>query len=168
MTPRTRINDRIRVSPLRVVGPDGEQMGILEKDEALAMAQEQDLDLVEVSPTASPPVCKIMDYGKFKYEQSKKEKEGKKKQHVIHVKEIRLRPKIEKHDFQFKLKNVEKFLNEGNKVKITLIFRGRELAHKDRGYKLMKQVEEYLVDIGKPESPVREEGRTLVALYSQK
>lgn len=141
---------------------------MIDTEEAIGMAADVGLDLVEISPNAAPPVCKIMDYGKFKYEQSKREKDSKKKQHVIHVKEIRLRPRIDKHDFEFKLKNAIKFLEEGNKVKVSLIFRGREMAHRELGYEVMQEVEEYLVDVGKPESPVRAEGRTLVAFYSKK
>jgi translation initiation factor IF-3 len=164
----TRINDRIRVPQVRVIDADGSQVGVITRDEALEKARMRDLDLVEVSPNAHPPVCKIMDYGKYKYEQSKREKDSKKKQHVIQVKEIRLRPRIDKHDFEFKLKNAIKFLDEGNKVKVTLLFRGREMAHRDLGYEVMKEVEEYLDDIGKPEAPVRAEGRTLVSYYHKK
>ena len=164
----TRINDRIRVPQVRVIDADGSQVGVITRDEALEKARMRDLDLVEVSPNAHPPVCKIMDYGKYKYEQSKREKDSKKKQHVIQVKEIRLRPRIDKHDFEFKLKNAIKFLDEGNKVKVTLLFRGREMAHRDLGYEVMKEGEEYLDDIGKPEAPVRAEGRTLVSYYHKK
>jgi translation initiation factor IF-3 len=126
---RARINDLIDCKEVRVIGADGEPVGVITTAEALAMADEVGLDLVEVSPTAEPPVCRIMDYGKYRYEQSKKQAEAKKKQTVVEVKEIKLRPKTEKHDLDFKMKNIRKFLAQGNKVKVTLRFRGREIVY---------------------------------------
>src|SRR5450432_4214843 len=124
-----RTNDRIRAREIRVIGDEGEQIGILTPFDALKLAREKNLDLVEVSPTAVPPVCRIMDYGKFKYQQSKKLQEAKKKQVHVLLKEVRLRPKIDSHDLEFKINNVKRFLEEGNKAKITLVFRGREITH---------------------------------------
>jgi translation initiation factor IF-3 len=128
---------------------------------ALSLAEQDGLDLVEVAPDAKPPVCKLMDYGKFKYEISKKEKDSKKKQHVIVVKEIRLRPRTEDHDFEFKVKHARKFLEQKNKVKFTVMFRGREMAYKEFGEKLLDRVRENLEDIAKPEAESRFEGRSL-------
>ena len=127
------INDEIREKELRVIGSDGEQLGVISSAEAKRLAEEKDLDLVMISPNAAPPVCKIMDFGKFVYEQSKKEKEAKKKQKVLEVKEIRVTPNIEEHDFGFKSKNARKFLQDGNKVKITVRFRGREVNNSKAG-----------------------------------
>ena len=129
------MNEQIRLPEIRVIDAEGKQLGILQTPEALKMAEEQGLDLVEIAPTSRPPVCKIMDFGKFKYEQSKKARESRKKQHTTHLKEIKIRPKIEEHDLQFKLRNAEKFLTEKDKVKITVIFRGREMEHMDMGTK---------------------------------
>ncbi len=128
-----RINKDIRVREVRLIDSEGEQRGVIATMEALEMAQNADLDLVEVSPKAVPPVCKILDYGKYKFEQEKRLKESKKKQKLVKMKEIRMQPKIEKHDLQFKTKHVQEFLEEGNKVKVTIRFRGRELAHTELG-----------------------------------
>jgi translation initiation factor IF-3 len=146
---------------VRVIGSDGNQLGVVSVPQALKLAEEEGLDLVEVAPDAKPPVCKLMDYGKFKYEISKKEKDSKKKQHVIVVKEIRLRPRTEDHDFEFKVRHARKFLEQKNKVKFTVMFRGREMAYKEFGEKLLERVQESLEDIAKPESEARFEGRTL-------
>ncbi|MBI4211470.1 MAG: translation initiation factor IF-3 [Deltaproteobacteria bacterium] len=135
-----RVNRRIRIPEIRLIGPDGEQLGCFATSEALKRAEELGYDLVEIAPTAKPPVCKIMDYGKFKYEQSKKEHEARKHQVVIKTKEIKLRPATDEHDFQTKLRHVKEFLEEGDKVKITLQFRGREMAHKDIGEAVLKRV----------------------------
>jgi len=132
------------------------------------MARDQGLDLVEVAPDASPPVCKVMDYGKFKYKQSKKEKVTKKKQHVISIKEIRLRPKIEDHDFNFKVDHARKFLEKGNKVKATVLFRGRELAHKEFAFKLLQRVSEELEDLAKIEKKAEMEGRMMTMVLVRK
>lgn len=134
----------------------------------MEIAEKDDLDLVEVSPNSNPPVCKIMDYGKFKYEQSKKEKIVRKRQQIIHVKEIRLRPKIEAHDFDFKVKHARRFLEDGDKVKVTVFFRGREMTHLEFGRKLLKRVEEELSDISKIEKPGHMEGRNMVLLLTKK
>ena len=132
-----RINEQIRVPEVRLISADGAQLGVMTIKEALALATEAHLDLVEVAPQAAPPVCRIMDYGKFKYEQSKKLQEARRKATTIQVKEIKVRPKIEEHDMNFKLKNTRRFLGEGDKVKISVIFRGREIAHTDRGFRLL-------------------------------
>jgi len=158
------VNDRIRIPTVRVIGPDGEQVGILGIREALAYAQERSLDLVEVSPTARPPVCRVMDFGKFKYEQNKKQQKARRKQHVQHLKEIKLRPKIEDHDYDFKVNNGRKFLGAHDKVKFTVTFRGRELAHTESGHRLMERVVKDLEDVGQVEIPARMEGRSLVLL----
>jgi translation initiation factor IF-3 len=149
------------VPQVRVIGDDGEQIGILATREALTMAQEKGLDLVEVSPTARPPVCRIMDYGKFKYEQSKRERVARKKQHVVHLKEVKLRPKIEAHDYQTKLQHARDFLEEKNKVKFTVTFRGREVAHPQIGHRLLERAIADLADVASAESVVRAEGRML-------
>ena len=167
-TQAPRINRRIRIPQVRVVDGDGGQLGILPTSEALALAEERGLDLVEVSPKARPPVCKIMDYGKYMYEQSKKAKEAKKRQHVTHVKEVKMRPKIEPHDYDFKMRHARQFLEAGDKVKCTVIFRGRELAHKDRGVVLMKKLAEDLEDIAIVEVSLRSEGRSMVMVVSPK
>jgi translation initiation factor IF-3 len=132
------------------------------------MAQEKGLDLVEVSPTARPPVCRIMDYGKFKYEQSKRERKAKKKQHVVHLKEVKLRPKIDDHDYDFKLQHARQFLLERDKVKFTVTFRGREMAHQEQGHAMLQRVIADLADVAGPESIPRSEGRTLVMIMLPK
>lgn len=137
-------------------------MGI---SEALDIAKKEELDLVEISPNAKPPVCKIMDFGKFKYELSKKEKDSKRRQHIIHVKEIRFRPKTEKHDFNFKIRNARKFIEQGNKLKTTVIFKGREIVYQDFGMNVLKEIEKELSDIAKIESPVKKEGRNLIVYF---
>ncbi len=153
---------------VRVIAEDGTQLGILPVREALALAQEKSLDLVEVSPTARPPVCRIMDYGKFKYEQSKRERTARKKQHVQQLKEVKLRPKIDDHDFDFKIQHARDFLAARDKVKVTLTFRGREMAHPELGHQMMQRVIADLADVGSPESIPRSEGRTLVMVVMPK
>jgi translation initiation factor IF-3 len=159
-----RVNDRIRIPSVRVIGPDGEQVGILSIREALAYAQERSLDLVEVSPTAKPPVCRVMDFGKFKYEQNKKQQKARRKQHVTHLKEVKLRPKIEEHDYAFKVNNGRRFLELHDKVKFTVTFRGRELAHPEAGYRLLQKVVKDLEGVGQVENQPRMEGRSIVLL----
>lgn len=154
-----RINNRIRVREVRVVGEAGEQLGVLSTPDALKRAEEAGLDLVEVAPTAVPPVCRIMDYSKYKYEQEKREKEARKKQKIVHIKEIRLGPKIGEHDYQFKLKNLTEFLKRGDKVKITMMFRGREMAHVDLGRKILDRLSSDISQIGEVEEPPKQEGR---------
>ena len=159
-----RINERIGVREVRVVTDDGEQLGVLPTRDALAKARELGLDLVEVAPTSRPPVCRIMDYGRYKYEQSKKTKQARKKQHQVKVKEIKMRPKIETHDYEFKKKHIIEFLEEGEKVKVTLQFRGREMAHTDLGRKILDRLAKELVDLAKVESAPRQEGRIMVMM----
>ncbi|MEE4312479.1 MAG: translation initiation factor IF-3 [candidate division KSB1 bacterium] len=163
-----RVNDQIRSPKVRVVGADGEQEGILDVQKAIQMAEEAGLDLVEVAPNTDPPVCKIMDFGKYKYEMSKKEKLVKKKQHVIHVKEIRMRPGIEDHDYDFKIKNARKFIEQGNKVKFNIMFRGRELAHQEFGQQLIDRIIEEMEDIGKADNVPKLEGRNMVLFIVKK
>ena len=139
-------------------------MGILGIREALAYAQERQLDLVEVSPTARPPVCRVMDFGKYKYEQNKKQQKARKKQHVTHLKEVKLRPKIEEHDYAFKVNHGRRFLELHDKVKFTVTFRGREMAHTDAGFRLLEKVIKDLEEVGQVENPARLEGRNLVLL----
>jgi translation initiation factor IF-3 len=136
--------------------------------DALAMAAEAHLDLVEVAPQANPPVCRIMDYGKFKYQQSKKQQEARRRQTTIQVKEVKVRPKIEEHDMAFKLKHVRRFLADRDKVKVTMIFRGREMAHQDRGYAILRQMAEALADAGVVEQEPKHEGRTLFMIIAPK
>jgi translation initiation factor IF-3 len=161
-----RVNREIRAREVRVIDPEGRQLGVLPVVEALRAAAIADLDLVEVSPKSEPPVCRIMDYGKFKYQQSKKAHDAKKKQAVIHLKEVKLRSKTEEHDLQFKLRHVERFLKEGNKTKITIIFRGREIAHADLGKQMMERVVEQTKEWGKIEQPAKFEGRNYVMILA--
>jgi translation initiation factor IF-3 len=155
----TRINDRIRAREIRVIGSDGEQLGVMTPEDALRRAQEEGLDLVEVAPGSQPPVCRIMDYGRYKYEQKKKA--NKAKSHSAALKEVKVRPRTDEHDLGFKLRNARKFLMEGDKVKITLMFRGREMVHRRIGYEQLEIVKERLKDIAKTENPPRMEGRFL-------
>ncbi len=161
-----RINREIRADRLRVITEDGEQLGILTFREALAKAEEMGLDLVEIAPTAKPPVAKIIDYGKLRYMQAKKEKEGKKAQVVIKVKEIKLKPNIDIHDFQTKMKHAREFLSKGNKVRLTIMFRGREMLHLDLGQKVVKQFCDELADIAIVEAPPKLMGRTMSTTLS--
>lgn len=155
------MNFRIRVKEVRVIGENGDPLGVMNIQDALHRAQEAGFDLVEVAPTATPPVCRIMDYSKYKYEQEKKEKEAHKKQKVIHVKELRFGPKIGEHDYQFKLRNLEEFLKRGDKVKVTMMFRGREMAHIDLGRKVLDRLSSDISQIGEIEESPRLEGRFL-------
>jgi len=157
----TRINDRIRAREIRVIGADGEPIGVMTPEDALQRAIEEGLDLVEVAPNAQPPVCRIMDYGRYKYEQKKKANKGKAKSHSASLKEVKLRPRTDEHDLGFKLRNARKFLMEGDKVKVTLMFRGREMVHRHLGYEQLDVVKERLADIAKVENPPRMEGRFL-------
>jgi translation initiation factor IF-3 len=159
-----RVNERIRISPVRLIDQDGEQVGIVGTDEARDIAAEAGLDLVEVAPNSRPPVCRIMDYGKYKYEQARKAKEAKKKQHTITVKEIKLRPKIEEHDYGFKMRHARRFLDDGDKVKFTLRFRGREMTHPELGERVLEKIKEDLGETIVVESDIRREGRTMTML----
>jgi translation initiation factor IF-3 len=161
-----RINQHIRVPEIRVIDVDGEQLGIMTSEEALNIARDKGLDLVEVAPTAQPPVCRIIDYGKYLYDEKKKAQEAKKKQKVIVVKEIKLRPKIEEHDYQVKKRRVDQFLQEGNKVKVTVRFRGREIVHPEMAQKILSRLATEVVNWGKIERAPTMEGRTMVMLLS--
>lgn len=163
-----RINENIRVREVRLVSDDGEQMGIVNIREALGIARERGFDLVEVAPSAQPPVCRLMDYGKYKFEQNKREKEARKKQKVIAVKEVKMRPNIEEHDFQVKARNARRFLSGGDKVKLTIMFRGREITHPELGEKLSLKFVEELTDISSVEKPPKVEGRNMVTFLIPK
>ncbi|WP_082824212.1 translation initiation factor IF-3 [Crenobacter luteus] len=163
-----RINGEITAREIRLIGAEGEQLGIVSFREAIALAEEKDVDLVEISPTAQPPVCKLMDYGKFKYEQSKKRHEAKQKQKQIQIKEIKFRPGTDDGDYNVKLRNLIRFLTEGDKAKVTLRFRGREMAHQDIGLQLLKRVEADLAEVGTVEQFPRLEGRQMVMMIAPK
>ncbi|MEA2102325.1 MAG: translation initiation factor IF-3 [Thermodesulfobacteriota bacterium] len=164
---KIRVNDRIVTSSVRVIAPDGEQLGIMTVPVAIERARDDyGMDLVEVAPKARPPVCRIMEYGKYKYEKSKRDHLAKKKQKVIVVKEIKFRPKTDEHDYQFKLKHIIKFLKADNKVKVVIFFRGREVVHKDKGYAILKRVREEVADIGTADNEPKFEGRTMIMMMS--
>ena len=165
---RTRVNRMIRISPVRVISDTGEQLGVLPIDEALAAAEERGLDLVEVAPTARPPVVKIMDYGKFKFEEAKAARAAKKKQHVIDIKEVKFRPSIDGHDFDFKIRHMREFIGAGNKVKVTMMFRGRQMARLDLGKAVLDRVAAALADIGKIEFDARLEGKNMTMVIAPK
>jgi translation initiation factor IF-3 len=161
-----RVNRQIRISPVRVISPEGEQLGILPIERAQEIAEEQGLDLVEVAPLARPPVCRIMDYGKFKYEEQRQQREARKKQHHVQIKEVKMRPGIEDHDYDFKLRHARRFLEEGNKVKLTMMFRGRQMAHPEFGRQVLDRVSQALQDISKVESHPMMEGRSMVMMIA--
>ena len=161
-----RINGAIRSPQVRCIDPDGNQLGILDTREAIAKAEDFGLDLVEVQPNAEPPVCKILDYGKFKYEAQKRANEARKKQKTIDVKEIKFRPNIDEHDYQVKMRNVTKFLNGGDKVKVTLRFRGREMAHQELGANVLARVREETEELAKVEAMPKMEGRQMVMVLA--
>ena len=163
-----RVNDDIRAREIRLVGEDGEQLGIMSPREAMRIAEESGLDLVEVAPAAKPPVCKIMDVGRYKYEQSKREREARKRQHVISVKEVKLRPNIEDNDFQTKTRNAIRFLEDGDKVKVTIMFRGREMSHLDLGRELLDRVAEVVKELGNVERSAKLEGRNMSMIITPK
>ncbi|MFZ5790080.1 MAG: translation initiation factor IF-3 [Pseudomonadota bacterium] len=163
-----RINYQINVPTVRLVKEDGSMVGIVPIREALMMAEEAGLDLVEISPNATPPVCKILDFGKFKYEQQKKLAEARKKQKVIEVKEIKLRPGIDEHDYQVKMRSVLRFLEEGDKVKVTMRFRGREMVHQELGLKVLERVRNELDALAKVEQMPRLEGRQMIMVMAPK
>ena len=162
------INEEIRAEKVRVIAADGSQLGILSLKDALSSAHEAGLDLVEMSPNAEPPVCKIMDYGKFLYEKTKKEKESKKKRTTVELKEIKFSCRIDKHDFDTKLNHAKRFLGDGNKVKITIVFSGREMNHTDRGYDLMANIKEELVGVGGADKAPSLDGRYMTLVISPK
>ena len=161
-----RRNEQIRSREVRVIGAAGEQLGVLSRLEAISIAREQGYDLVEVAATADPPVCRIMDYGKYKYEQQKKKQDAKKRQTVVQIKEIKLRPKTDEHDFETKLKHIKRFLEDGDRVKVTIFFRGREIVHKDRGVAVIDRVIEETKELARVDQEPRPEGRTLQMLLA--
>ncbi|MEM6487309.1 MAG: translation initiation factor IF-3 [Pseudomonadota bacterium] len=161
-----RVNRQIRVPQIRLIDENGDNVGVVRPEEGVSMAEEAGLDLVEISPNASPPVCKIMDFGKFKYETQKKAAEAKKKQRIIEIKEVKFRPEIDKHDYDVKMRSVNKFLGEGDKVKVTLRFRGREMAHQERGRALLERVATDVEGIGKIEAMPKLEGRQMIMVIA--
>ena len=163
-----RINSEIRARDVRVISPEGEQLGVMSVRDALQVAAEKELDLVEVAPNARPPVCRIMDYGKYRYEQTKRQKEAKKKQKVVTVKEVRMTPKIEEHDFQVKTKNAERFLKDGNKVKVSVRFRGREVVHSNLARDMLLQMVEEINHVAAVERQPMMEGRQMIMVLSPK
>ncbi|WP_176067005.1 translation initiation factor IF-3 [Anaeromyxobacter diazotrophicus] len=161
-----RTNRRIKAREVRAVGPEGEQLGILPIEQALARAQELGMDLVEVSPMAKPPVCKIMDYGKFKYTEKKKQNEAKKKQVVVQLKEVKLRPRTEEHDYNVKIGKIREFLHEANKARVTVMFRGREITHRELGQKVLQRVIEDMKEVAVIEAVPRMEGRQMFMILA--
>jgi translation initiation factor IF-3 len=162
----TRINDRIRVPEVRLVGPAGEQVGIVRIEDALRLAQENDLDLVVVAPQARPPVCKLMDFGKFKYESAQKARESRRNQQLTVIKEQKLRPKIDQHDYETKKGHVSRFLAAGNKVKVTIMFRGREQSRPELGYRLLQKLAEDVTELGFVESSAKQDGRNMIMVLA--
>jgi translation initiation factor IF-3 len=163
-----RVNGAIRAPQVRCINPDGEQLGVLDTRDAISKAEDFGLDLVEVQPNVDPPVCKILDYGKYKYEAQKRANEARKKQKIIEVKEIKLRPNIDEHDYQVKMRNVVKFLSGGDKVKVTLRFRGREMAHQELGANVLTRVREETDEIAKIEAMPKMEGRQMIMVLAPK
>lgn len=161
-----RINQQIRGKRVRVIDPEGNQLGVLTPEDAWEAASKFNLDLVEVSPNAQPPVCRIMDFGKFKYEQSKRDREARKNQKVVTIKELRMRPKIDEHDFEVKARNARKFLAEGDKVKVSVRFRGREIVHQDLAREKLRSMAEELSELGSVESYPRMEGRQMIMILA--
>lgn len=163
-----RINEEIRAREVRVIGSDGEQLGIMSGREAQQLAYEKHLDLVEIAPTAKPPVCRIMDYGKYRYEQQKREKESRKKQKTFDIKEVKLRPGIEEHDFNVKFKNAVRLLEDGDKVKVTIMFRGRELSHPELGEVLLNKMAAQLKEMAVVERQPKLEGKNMIMIVAPK
>jgi len=161
------LNERIRVPQVRLIGADGEQLGVVPTFEALQIARERGLDLVEVAPTAAPPVCRLLDYGRFKYEQEKKDREARKNQKIVLMKEVRLRPKTDSHDLDTKAKAIERFIEEGDRVKVTLRFRGREMAHPGLGRQLLEELAERVKDIASYERMPAMEGNTMTMVLTK-
>lgn len=162
------MNEEIVAPKVRLVGPDGQMIGVVSVPEAIAKASEYGLDLIEISPNADPPVCKVMDYGKFKYEVQKKKNEARKKQKVIDIKEIKMRPGIDEHDYQVKMRSVRRFLDEGDKVKMTIRFRGREMVHMELGTKVLDRIRADIDAIAKVEQTPRTEGRMMTMVIAPK
>ncbi len=163
-----KINEAIRAHDIRLIDETGQNVGVVSRVEALERATQAGLDLVEISPDAEPPVCKILDYGKFKYQEQKKAAEARKHQKIVEIKEIKMRPSIDDHDYDVKMRSIKKFFEEGDKVKVTLRFRGREMAHQELGYKVLQRVKTELVDLSKVESEPRLEGRQMVMVLAPK
>lgn len=163
-----QVNEQIRDRQVRLIGSDGSQLGLMSSAQALQKAMEMNLDLVKIAPQASPPVCKIIDYGKFRFEQAKREKEARKNQHIVDIKEIRLSLNIDVHDFHTKLGHAEKFLKSGDKVKASIRFRGREIGHPEQGYEIMKRFAEALSEIANVEKPPKLEGRNMLMFLASK
>ena len=162
----TRINDRIRVPEVRLVGPNGEQVGIVKIEDALRLAQDADLDLVEVAAQAHPPVCRLMDYGKFKYESAQKARESRRNQQLTVIKEQKLRPKIDQHDYETKKGHVSRFLAAGNKVKVTIMFRGREQSRPELGFRLLQKLADEVAELGYVESSPKQDGRNMIMVLA--
>ncbi|MDR1735446.1 MAG: translation initiation factor IF-3 [Oscillospiraceae bacterium] len=163
-----QINEEIRDKEVRLIGDDGEQLGVMPSKDALKIARDKDLDLVKIAPKAIPPVCRIMDYGKFRFEQSKRDKEARKNQKIVEIKEIRLSPGIDVHDFNFKMKNAKRFLEDGDKVKVSIRFRGREMAHTSIGEAQLKKFAEGLSDLSSVEKSPKLDGRNMSMFLSPK
>ena len=163
-----RTNERIRVREIRVIDDNGQQLGIMPPQQALTLARQKGLDLVEISATAVPPVCRIMDFGKYQYQEQKRAREARKHQKVIDVKEIKFRPKVDEHDYQFKKKHIERFLADGDKVKATIFFRGREMAHPEIGQRILERLIDELTDIAVAENSPRQEGNQMHTILSKK
>ncbi|MAD33284.1 MAG: translation initiation factor IF-3 [Planctomycetes bacterium] len=163
-----RINHQIRIRQIRVIDEENQQLGVLDTADALALAVRKGLDLVEIAPNQRPPVCRIMDYGKFKYEEKKKEQASRRKQHQVQVKELRVRPGTGEHDLQTKVKRARDFLEGGDKVLVCCLFRGRQMAHKDVGEQVIMEVVKHLADVAKIEAPLRQEGRRMVLMLAKK
>lgn len=163
-----KINRQIRAPQVRVIGSDGSQIGLLATRDAIALAEREGLDLVEIAPTADPPVCKIIDFGKYRYDQTKKEKESKKSQHQIKVKEIKVKPNIDEHDFLTKQRQAKEFLEKGNKVKVTCFFRGREAIYPQQGEAVVRKMCEGLEELGIIESPLKLMGKTMIVIIAPK
>ncbi|MFO1519252.1 MAG: translation initiation factor IF-3 [bacterium] len=168
MSKEVRVNRRIRVPQVRVIGSNGEQLGVFATDEAIRMAENEGLDLVEIASNATPPVCKIIDYGKFKYQAAKKQQEAKKHQTVIHVKEVKLRPTTDDHDFDFKVRHIIRFLEHGDKAKVTVTFKGREMAYAAQGRAMLERVIEAIKETAVVEMPPRMEGRNMFMIVTPK
>lgn len=163
---QVRVNEAIRAPQVRVIDDEGQMLGVYTVPDAIRLAKERGLDLLEISPNAEPPVCKIVDYGKFKYEKKKKVQEAKKKQIVIQVKEVQLRPQIEEHDLEYKTNNIKRFLQEGDKAKVSVMFRGREIAYVDHGHKLLSRLIEQVKEVGMVEAPPKLEGKRLTVIFA--
>ncbi len=163
-----RVNRRIRVPEVRVIGSDGQQLGVLSTDQALRLAEDQGLDLVEIAPNVKPPVCKIIDYGKYKYQQAKKLQESKKHQTVIHVKEVKFRPTTDDHDFEFKVRHILRFVEQGDKAKVTVVFKGREMAYLTQGKAMLNKVLEKVQETVSVEVPPKMEGRNMFMVVAPK